>query len=411
MSNITEQLRQKLEEGRIAQIYRTTYASLIDRVSDAGLFPESIRTNGYGQVQYNRSIGAVWALYDVTGQYELFEKVIRFTLDSAKRSGINRISHVTFSPEEKNGTIKQEFDILDQPDGAFHVIGAWANFVMSGHASQAVEDDYYDLMKMQTNVLFDHPYFFYNKRFYDAKYVMAATELRLIFNPAFEHSREGRYWATFDILTQCFGGSALEAMIKVAEKRGDSTTAERWKDCLAQLRAGIDKYMTKTVDGKKIYLEMRLPDSNWGKPFEAFGWPNWAVIAAQWQPLEQEVLDNTIEYVREKLWVEAPETDGCHYLINEYEEDGSIEYKKGMLFKLAGWDIAYSVQKKDYAHVLEFLEFIEAVVPEELLPEDARYEGGQWKFNDLGSGEQNLWWCWGMALLRESLGMPAAPEL
>lgn len=408
MADTIERLKQELTTGRIADIYAATYRTLIDRVEDTGLFPESLK-EGYGHVQYNRSVGAVWALFARTGEFERFERVMRFTLESSKRCGLTRIPHVSRPPiRDENGNVTQSFSTDDQPDGAFHVINAWARFVLSGKASPELEEEYYEYITWMLRILLDQPYFYYNVNAEEGGADWPTSALRLVLNPAFEHSREGRRWQTYDILTQCFGGAALEAMQRVAEKRGDTANAAYWSRRLELLRQGVDAHMTKMVDGKRVYLEMLLPDGGWGKPFDGMGWPNLGTVAAQWQPLEPEVLDNTVALLRQKLWRPAPCTDGKFYLAESFTGQDSVN--PDVFGKIIGWDIAYSVEKQDYAHILDWVDFISEVNRDDVLAECYHLQDGAWTYLDPGNGEQCLWWCWGMALVRESLGMPAAPD-
>ena len=405
-----ERVRRHLSSGRIGEIYAATYNSLLHRVTETGCFPESVGPGGYGPVMFCRTTGAVDALFRETGEYQADEKIIRFALDSARRMGLNRIPHIAHQVKDCNGQTTQQFSTDDQADGAFHVLLAYARLVLSGHASREFEDTYYRDVKKYLDILMRQPYFYYEENCPSDVYphMFPPESLRLVYNCAFEHSRENRRWSTFDLLTQSFGGAALEAMSRVAQKRGDESSAVFWQERLHLLSEGIRRYMTRECDGKEVYLEMRLPDGGWGRPFTGMGWVNFSPIAAGWQALPQKVLDDTISLIRDKIWLPAPYTDGCFYMATEFDEDGTVN--PNILGKVIGWDIVYSVRKKDYLHILSWIEFLEKVNHSALLAENLSPINGEWKISDGGNGEQCGWWCWGMAVLRSSLGMSAAPE-
>ena len=87
-----ELIKKHLETGKIAEIYRNTYYSLLDRVAENGCYPESVGEGGYGAVMFCRTTGAVDALLRETGEYETSEKIIRFALDSTGKDSAYRFS-------------------------------------------------------------------------------------------------------------------------------------------------------------------------------------------------------------------------------------------------------------------------------------------------------------------------------
>ena len=109
--------------------------------------------------------------------------------------------------------------------------------------------------------------------------------------------------------------------------------------------------------------------------------------------------------MRKRLWRRAPHTDGAWYLCTEDDEDGSVN--PAILGKLQGWDMVYSLSCGEYAHILDWLDFIEAVNTPPLLAENLTPHTEGWQYNDPGNGEQSTWWCWAIAHIRRSLGLPA----
>ncbi len=437
MPDIRSILKEELTNGRISEIYANTYYSLYDRMGEDGFFPESVGDYGYGNgtTEYLRTTGAAYSLFSEVGEYAACEKIVRFALDSAKRAKLNRVPHTANIAYNAAGERDDWYVTGDQLDATFHVIMSWARLVLTGKASKELEDEYYEFVKMLTNIAFDMPYFYYNDIAYKTgigqNLSWPTVSLRLLFNCHLEHSRDAHYWSVFDMITNCFGGASIEAMAKVAEKRGDKEMADFWNDRLAVLKVGIDENLTREVDGKKVYAEMRLPDGNWGRLFTGMGWVNYAPVAADWQPLAPEVLDNTIKYIRSRLWQDAPFTNGKKFMTTEFDENGKQNYI--LLCKMIGWDIAYSLKDDDYNHIYEWLEFIKEVNTTDLLTEG--YEpvfddldlskgqtsapnggsvsaptDGKYRLLDPGSAEQCCWWCWGMAKVYKALGLSPIPN-
>ena len=212
-------------------------------------------------------------------------------------------------------------------------------------------------------------------------------------------------WDTYDILTQSFMGAALESMIAVAQRRGDTVHAARWQERLRALRAAVARHMVRELDQKTVYLEMRLPDSAAGVPFEGMGWLNLAPVAAQWEALDTQVMRNTAE----ALFARAEFTwHGQKALAYDWNADGT--FIKGVIGKGIGWEMDYCRREGNWERIADRLHFLEAVHKTPIYMESVLLdENDQWIFGDPGNGEQCAWWCWGMARLRKAVNLPARP--
>lgn len=401
-----EELKNHLSEnsGRIGKIYSKTYYSLLDRIEQDGYLPES--KTGLYPGMFMRTIGAITSLFIETECNDKIEAMLRFCIESMHRYKMHRIPHlVNRVVKDSNGKLlEKEISKDDQIDGQAHVIMSWAKLAIT-RGLTVYEDETYGIFKNLMNDCLDMPYFYYGGGPYIAGMY---KEIRLIHNLSFEHSRENRRWQAFDILSQCFTGAAGEAMISVAKRRGDTESAELWKNRLEILREGIRENLTRIIDGKTVYLEMRLPDGCLGRPFLGMGWLNLSPVAAQWQPLEETVLDNTIETLRRKLWQDDPAGIKLRCMLSEYEENGTITNE--IIGKSIGWDIEYSRSKQDFARILEWFKFIEYYNTMDVYMEFMKLVDGKWKITDPGNGEQCSWWCWSIARLRREVGMDPVPE-
>ena len=282
----------------------------------------------------------------------------------------------------------------DQIDGQAHVLMAWAWLALKTGRTD-FEDQTYPLVAKLMDRTSDQPYFMWGRGH--------EVSVNLVQNIALEHSREGRYWHVWDLLTQCVVGSALKSMIEIAKRHDDVKHAVRWQDRLQVLIKGIDRNMTRLVNNKKVYLEMRLPNSAGGVPFTGMSWINFAPIMAQWDPLERQILRNTVSAMRAKLLLDF---DGHKYLAMEYDPNGRVN-DRWIIGKGVGWEIEYARQEKEYNRIKEWLEFLKAYHYGELYTESFYLdEQGSWQTGDGGNGEQSSWWCWAMARLRKEVGLP-----
>lgn len=284
----------------------------------------------------------------------------------------------------------------DQIDGQAHILMGWARLALK-RGPTPFEDRTWPLIATLMDRSTDWPYI---------QRGGWQIDLGLVRNVSLEHSREGRMWDAWDLLTQHFMGAALEDMIRVADRRGDTKRAKLWRDRLAALRVAVGKSLTREHNGKRIYLEMRLPDSAGGKPYTGMGWINLSPVAAQWEALDRQVLRDTVAALRE---VDLSDWHGHKWLATDwYPESGPTPQVIG---KGVGWEIDYSRQENEPWRILEWLDFIEAVNEGPLYLESAGYnaETDRWHLADPGNGEQATWWCWAMARLRKHVGLPAEP--
>jgi len=288
----------------------------------------------------------------------------------------------------------------DQIDGQAHMIMAWARLALLRDDTAAEDDGYEQVARLMSRTS-DWPYL----SPYNADHPMLRAETGLVRNVCFEHSREGRFWDTFDILTQSFVCVALTEMIRVAQRRADLQRAGLWQRRLRALEQAIGRRMTRQLDGKTIYLEMRLPDGGGGVPFEGLGWVNFAPVAAQWEGVDPDILANTIEAYRARAlftW------EGHTALALDWWPDRPLG--KSVIGKGVGWEIVYCLQAHEPGRICQWLDFIEAVNTTPIYMEATGLTPeGDWHIADPGNGEQCVWWCWGMAKARKAVGLPPAP--
>ena len=288
-------------------------------------------------------------------------------------------------------------DDADQIDGQAHVIVSWARLAVR-RGPTPFEDRTYPLVAKLMDRSTDWPYL----TPYFANLPIAACMTGLVRNVCLEHSRDGRFWDTFDILTQSFICAALKDMARVAERRGDGAHALRWRGRLQGLQSAIAARMTRQLDGKTVYLEMRLPDGGGGVPFGGLGWLNLGPVAAQWEGVDRDVLRNTVAAYRKRAMFEA---GGATAIATDWWPDRPLE--KTVIGKGVGWEMAYSLREKEPERICQLLDAVEAINETPLYMESAGLGAdGKWHAGDPGNGEQCSWWCWGMARARKAAGLP-----
>jgi len=288
---------------------------------------------------------------------------------------------------------------IDQIDGQGHIIMAWAKLAQARCKTTPFENKTYNFIANLMDSSTELPYF-------DAKGEKGVKGL--VLNPDFEHSRDGRMWKTYDFLSQSFIGSALENMIPIAKRRGDKKHVASWSKKLKLLKSAIDKNMTFTLDGKRVYLEMLLPEGNAGIPYtNGLGWVNLAPLAAQWEALDRSVLDNTIVALRKRG---LRDDKGKKWLIADWAADPKKETPM-VIIKGVGWELDYSQQKKEWKRIIEWLDFLESRNSSPIIAEAIclNKSNNTWSLNDPGNGEQACWWVWGMVRLRKELDLPPIP--
>jgi hypothetical protein len=140
------------------------------------------------------------------------------------------------------------------------------------------------------------------------------------------------------------------------QEEGATQLADDWNKKLTILSLGIQKNLTTVRNGKTIYLEMRLPDSNGGIPFTGMGWVCLSPVAAGWEGLEHDVMKNTVAEMRRTM---LKTTNGVVWMPTDGYPDGSVSNE--IIGKEMGWEMDFSRQEKDYPRVRQILALIRTV--------------------------------------------------
>ncbi len=384
-----EAVRQQLTSGRIAAIYKTTYTSLFSRLNADGYFQESV--TGRYKGEYVRSIGALVKLALEAGDVEAAQRALRFVTDTMTAHALEYFPF-TISADKK--TVRRE----DELDGRAHFVLGWALTALAAGPS-AYEDETYEMVAREMDAFFSEAY-----RCSDAD----SPAFGLLFNDRFTHTRMKNgedYWHCWDTLTNHFAAAAAENLIAVARRRGDNARADRWQGYLDDLAAGIRRGLTRTADGKTVYLELLNKGTNGPEAETGMSWVCLSPVAAEWSGLDLTILANTADYMYRTLWKEAA---GGGYLACEGNAAGKVN-KDWILGKSVGWDIEAARLRGDWGHIRAWFGFLETNHTGDLFMEKMKKSGSKWKVEDAGNGEQCIWFVWALARLRKELGLPVAP--
>lgn len=401
-------IRKTLESPYFKALYQDTYHSLVNRMTKGGYLEESL-TGAY-EGMYCRTTGPMVALLLETGQPDKATQMVKCVLDATSQNHMERIPHVIGQKSNGYSIISDEHQI----DGQAHVVLAWARLALK-RGNTAFENQTWPQVRDIMNRTVDRTFF---------QHGWWSVEPGLIRNISFEHSREGRRWDTWDLLTQSFVGAALKDMAIVAQRRGDTANAQAWRKKINILQQGVRKNLTTVRHGDTTYLEMRLPDSDGGKPYLGMGWVTLSPVAAEWEPLDHAVMKNTVSAMNREM---LKKTNGIAWMPTDGYPDGKVSNE--IIGKGMGWEIDFARKEGDFKRIEEILKLIKIVnqtkpvymeggwldIPnvkqsQKISEEDlSQMTNAVWKIKDAGNGEQCAWWCWAIARLRKSVGLSAMP--
>lgn len=403
-----ETVKALLSSDFFETLYAKTYYSLLNRMDDDGYLPESL-TGAY-QGMFPRTTGAFVLLLIETGRYDEAEANINYVLKAITAHDMERIPRVVGKENGKPIILDDQHQI----DGQAHVILAWARLALK-RGRTSFEDKTWPLVRSLMMRTCDRTFF---------QYGGWSIEPELIRNIALEHSKEGRMWDVWDLLTQCFIGSALNDMAKIAERQGEKKLADNWRWRIGLLKEGVSNNLTTDCYGKKIYAEMRIPNGDAGTIYPGLGWVTLSPIAAGWEPLDHQILKNTVGVMNELL---LKRTHGVAWMPTDGYPD--LRFSNEIIGKGMAWELEYARSEHDFVRMEEILHLIQTVNADyPIYMEGAWLDGNGirlsqiiseqdlekmktsvWKVKDAGNGEQTAWWCWAMARLRKSVGLSAEP--
>ncbi len=403
-----DSIKAMLQSEYFEKLYSKTYYSLLDRIEDDGYLPESL-TGAYPGM-FPRTVGAYVLTLIETEQYAVAEKILKCVFNALAQNKMERIPRVI-------GKVNGKYTIADerhQIDAQAHVILAWARLALKRGHTQFEDDTWAQVSAIMARTC-DRTFFPRGGW---------SVEPELVRNVAFEHSKEGRFWNVWDLLTQSFVGAAMKDMAVIAERHNATNLANDWNNKVSALSQGIKDNMVTNYWGIQTYVEMFMPNGNGGDPYNGLGWVTLSPIAAGWEGVDHQILKNTVKVMNEKF---LKRSNGVVWMPTDGYPNGT--FSNEIIGKGMGWEIDFARSEMDYTRLSEILQLLQTVnAGHSIYMEGAWLEGNGiglskvisdqdlrtmktsvWKVKDAGNGEQTAWWCWAMARLRKSIGLSAQP--
>lgn len=258
-----------------------------------------------------------------------------------------------------------------QVDGHYMWMNAFAMFVLEAEANfkgqyDAFINQVYPMMEAYTL------YFFETEGAIGGNVGFVDETYGLMYTPSYEHSREGRYWKAFDLITNVFCSEAAHKMSKVAtlmDKAAVATTLSGYADSIAD---AVHENLVQDFNGKPIYID--LIDVENGKAYEGyaykteenyrvylgFSFVNLAPLAADWYAMDAEVMENTYTAYMETSAEKYGKYDMLAVVTRLNENNLATYYGNHVIGKGFAWELFYNWKIGNTERVEEMIEFMEA---------------------------------------------------
>ncbi len=373
-----EKVDYSLNTAKGEALYKATYQSMFDRTRADG-FTQTSLTGAY-EGMYLRDATIQVMAHIANGDYDNARLILNYITDYHRSKNLSYVMHI----------IRTYNSYFKQADTTFFFLHAWYQFATQAPKTEdnvAYIETSCEMVKRFANYYLDNGYL-HDK--YD-----------LIFNESFEHSRDGSYWQSYDLLTNVYASQALYEMGNYFETLSPGN-AQKWKDASAKIAAGIHKNLTVEFDGSLMYAELRgrsekniKADPNTPEEFIAgFSWVNLAPMSCDWYAVKPEILEHTYQTYLEYGSVRyTNKQNKKRYKMLEVYSTFNVNRPRRLnggdhiIGKGLAWEIMYC-NKMGYtdrlAQIVAFMEESSTT----FYPEVWAYGGG---VNDTGNQEQACW--------------------
>ena len=228
-----------------------------------------------------------------------------------------------------------------QTDTTYMLLHAWAMFVRENDGTPedlAFIEQSYPLIRNFANYYLDTPGYY-------------EKSMKLLYNPSLEHSRKGRYWQAYDLITNVFASQALHELSSVAENMNDTDSAEKWSKYAENIKDGIYENLVTEYDGKTIYGEYYDKEDNM-KFYPGISWVNFAPVAAEWYAMDAEIMKNTYEVYKDHAGIKIFGFDG----LATDATLGTDEIRREFIGKGVAWELMFCNMIGDTERVEKIME-------------------------------------------------------
>ncbi len=357
------------------ELYTNTYASMLERIESSGYAHTSITGAYDGMFSRDTSIQAM--AHIAQGDYDTARSLLSYIVEFHKKNNLKYAVHIIYG----NGT----YSAKEQIDATYFFLHAWYLFA-TGAPNNSQNKSFIEgsLSKVK-----EFANYYLDKGSLHSNY-------NLMFNPAFEHSRDGSYWQSYDLLTNVYASQGLHEMAEYFKKT-DSASAKKWEDAATKIANGIHENLTVELDGALMYAELRGrsqkkidEDANTAEKFVAgFSWVNLAPMGCDWYAADPEILEHTYQmylkygacrYYRKYIMMDA--CTNFNMNLQNPLRTGNHVIGKGI-----AWEILYCAKMGYTQRISELSAFIEEN-SDKMYRETWAYSGGG---ADTGNQEQASW--------------------
>ncbi len=359
-------------------LYKATYQSMVDRIQENG-FTNTSLTGAY-EGMYLRDASIQILAHVTQGDFDEARKILSYITEYHRTKGLSYIMYIirTYNAYHK------------QTDTTFFFLHSWYQFAVNAPKTtenKAYIDKSIELIKEFANFYLDNGYL--------------RDEYDLLYNESFEHSRDGSYFQSYDLVTNVFASQALHELSQYF-KTSDPANAKKWGDAADRIAKGIHKNLVVECKGALMYAEFygtkkanieTVPESE-KKFYAGLSWVNLAPMGCDWYAAKPEILEHTYQIYSTYGSVKyRNQTTGKRYTMLEVYSDLNVKSPRRLnsgnhvIGKGLAWEIMYCNKTGKTDRLAEIIEFIE-VSSTTFYPEVYAYSGG---VNDTGNQEQASW--------------------
>ncbi len=360
-----------------AELYQTTYQSMIDRTTESGYAQTSLTGAYNGMFCRDASIQIMAHMEE--GDFDRARLILDFITDYHIQNNYYYVIHIIY-PE----TYSSPSSVL-QTDTTFFFLHAWVQFATKAPKTaknKAYIEGSYSKVKEFANYFLDIG--------------ELDNQYGLLCNLNFEHTRDTSYWQSYDLLTNVYASQAYHEMAQYF-KTLDSENAKRWEEASSQIAAGIHENLTVELDGALMYAELRgnsLKNINNDPGAEekfvvGFSWVNLAPMGCDWYAANPDILEHTyqmyLKYGACKYYRKVVMLDACTNFSIKLKNplhSGTHVIGKGL-----AWEMMYCKKMGYTQRLVELASFLEEF-SEDMYRETWVYSGGG---ADTGNQEQASW--------------------
>ncbi len=347
-----EKVAQQPYSVKNESLFTATYQSMIDRTQSNGYAQTSI--NGVYPGMYCRDSSIHVMSHVENGDYEQARKIMAYLLTYHIEYGYDYVIHVMNNQAAPIST-------QVQTDTTFFFLHAWYLYVTKAPESEAKTafiNQYSSKVKTFANYFLDNNYM--------GKY-------DLLYNPSFEHSRDNKYWQTYDLITNVYASQALHEL-GLYFKDTDATNAAKWTAAADQIAKGIHTNLVGVIDGKTMYSEMIDVEGGGEVVYDGFSWVNLAPMGCDWYAANDKILENTYQ-----LYMQY---GSCLYyrkyqMLDVYSTYNGSPLRQGnhVIGKGLAWEMMYCKKMGYTDRLIQLVSFIEEY-SDEMYRETWSYYGG-----------------------------------